>query len=89
MGATWPVVFISQSSNHCDWQGQDKAVIIPYYPCPFFSALSHTVSTTADAPICLSASLCLQLSLTHTNTHIVRDRHTETDMDGHRGGDSK
>lgn len=40
-GATWPAVFISQSSTQSDWQRQDKAVIIPYYPCPFVNAPSH------------------------------------------------
>lgn len=40
-GATWRAVFISQSPTQYDWQRQDKAMIIPYYPWPFVTALSH------------------------------------------------
>lgn len=42
--STWgymAAVFFSQSPTQCDWQGQAKAVIIPYYPCPVVNAASH------------------------------------------------
>lgn len=65
----------SQSSTQCDWQRQDKAVIIPYYPCPFVSALLH--GQHGKALICLSDFLSVALWHRYTekekyiNGHIV------------------
>lgn len=75
-GATWPAVFASQSSTQCDWQGQDKAVIIPYYPCPFVTAVSHGHDCcSADLPVCLS----LRLSFAQRKSNTWTDGQTETD----------